>query len=114
MADQGSERGSFWTSLPGILTGAAALITAVGGLGGLAIWQHNKPSPTPGPTPAPIVNPVVKPDYPKGSRQWCDQKVADWSAEMANGTDDAALRTAFREGECGKKYGLRLGKPQAK
>jgi len=65
------------------------LITAIGGLGGLAIWQHNKSSPTPGPSPAPIVNPVVKPDYPKGSRQWCDQKVADWSAEMANGTDDA-------------------------
>ena len=110
MADQGSERGSFWTSLPGILTGAAALITAIGGLGGLAIWQHNKP----GPTPAPIVNPVAKPDYPKGSRQWCDQKVADWSAKMANGTDDAALRQAFHEGECGKNYGLRLGKPEAK
>lgn len=40
MADQGPERGPFWTSLPGILTGAAALITAVSGL---AIWQHNKP-----------------------------------------------------------------------
>jgi hypothetical protein len=55
----------------------------------------------------------VKPDYPKGSRQWCDQKVADWSAEMANGTDDAALRKAFKEAEC-KQYGLRLGKPEAK
>ncbi len=111
MADQGPERSPFWTSLPGILTGAAALITAIGGL---AIWQHNKPSPTPGPTPAPIVEPVVKPEYPQGSRQWCDQKVADWSAKMANGTDDAALRAAFRQGECGKKYGLRLGKVEAK
>jgi hypothetical protein len=110
MADQGPERGPFWTSLPGILTGAAALITAVSGL---AIWQHNKPSSTPGPTPAPIVEPVVKPDYPEGSRQWCDQKVADWSAEMAKGTDDAALRKAFKQGEC-KQYGLRLGKAEAK
>ena len=113
MADQGPERGPFWTSLPGILTGAAALITAVGGLGGLAIWQHNKPSPTAGSTPAPIVEPVVKPDYPEGSRQWCDQKVADWSAEMAKGTDDATLRKAFKAGEC-KQYGLRLGKAEAK
>jgi hypothetical protein len=59
------------------------------------------------------VEPVVKPDYPEGSRQWCDQKVADWSAEMAKGTDDAALRKAFKEGEC-KQYGLRLGKAEAK
>jgi hypothetical protein len=110
MADQGPERGPFWTSLPGILTGAAALITAVSGL---AIWQNNKPSSTPGPTPATIVEPVVKPDYPEGSRQWCDQKVADWSAEMAKGTDDAALRKAFKQGEC-KQYGLRLGKAEAK
>jgi len=113
MADQGPGRGPFWTSLPGILTGAAALITAVGTLGGLAIWQRNKPSSTPGPTPATIVEPVVKPDYPEGSRQWCDQKVADWSAEMAKGTDDAALRKAFKAGEC-KQYGLRLGKAEAK
>jgi hypothetical protein len=110
MADQGPDRGPFWTSLPGILTGAAALITAVSGL---AIWQHNKPSPTPGSTPASIVQPVVKPEYPEGSRQWCDQKLADWSAEMVKGTDDAALRKAFKEGEC-KQYGLRLGKAEAK
>ena len=112
MADQGSERSSFWTSLPGILTGAAALITAVSGL---AVWQHNKPSPspTPGPKPAPIVRSVVKPEYPQGSREWCDQKVAEWSAEMAKGTDDAALRKAFKEGDC-KQYGLRLGKAEAK
>lgn len=107
MSDQGPERSSFWTSLPGILTGAAALITAVSGL---AIWQHNKPTPA----PAPVVSQAVTGDFPKGSRQWCDQKVAEWSAEMAKGTDDAALRTAFREGECGKNYGLRLGKPEAK
>jgi hypothetical protein len=114
MADQGPERGPFWTSLPGILTGAAALITAVSGL---AIWQHNKPSPTPGSTPgstpASIVQPVVKPEYPEGSRQWCDQKLAEWSAEMTQGTDDAALRKAFKEGDC-KQYGLRLGKAEAK
>jgi hypothetical protein len=109
MSDQGAERSSFWTSLPGILTGAAALITAVSGL---AIWQHNKPSPTPAPTPAPVVSQAVTGDFPKGSRQWCDQKVAEWSAEMAKGTDDAALRKAFKEGEC-KQYGLRLGKTEA-
>jgi hypothetical protein len=59
------------------------------------------------------VEPVVKPEYPEGSRQWCDQKVADWSAEMAKGTDDAELRKAFKKGDC-KQYGLRLGKSEAK
>lgn len=49
---------SFWTTLPGILTGSAALITAVGGLiGGLSaagVWRQ-----APEPTPAPVV--VVTP-----------------------------------------------------
>jgi hypothetical protein len=112
MADQDSKSASFWTSLPGILTGIAAVLGAIATLA--ALFLHSKPAPTPAPAPAPIVSPATTPVYPEGSRQWCDQKVADWSAEMANGTDDAALRAAFRQGECGKKYGLRLGKAEAK
>src|ERR1700690_3839112 len=42
MATNGSDRSSFSTSLPGILTGIAALITAISGL---AIWHHHQPKP---------------------------------------------------------------------
>jgi hypothetical protein len=36
---------SFWTSLPGILTGIAAVVAAVGGI--LATYYHITPSPSP-------------------------------------------------------------------
>src|SRR5215469_16263074 len=36
---------SFWTSLPGILTGVAAVVAAVGGI--LAAYNHVTPSPPP-------------------------------------------------------------------
>ena len=42
MADQDA-RASFWTSLPGILTGIAAIIGAV--VSGLAIWHNSQPAP---------------------------------------------------------------------
>jgi len=185
MSDQDSKT-SFWTSLPGILTGVAALVTA---LSGLAVWQHKStPDPNP-PKPTPVVQAVnnVQPtpavqlvsnergvpsqemstlcqfetgpragqtqDYatqaplPVGadchdgqgsgghvigrpgqgaaeqqlvtvsgpqSREWCMQKLSEWSTKNAQGTDDAGLRTSFREGKCGQQYGLRLGKPTAK
>ncbi len=38
-ADQGEKRSGFWTTLPGILTGAAALVTAIGGLT-LGLYQY--------------------------------------------------------------------------
>lgn len=41
--------GSFWTSLGGILTGIAAIITAVGGL--IGVWYQ---LPSSNPTPAPL------------------------------------------------------------
>jgi hypothetical protein len=81
MADQDSKSASFWTSLPGILTGISAVLGAIATLA--ALFLHSKPAPTPAPAPAPIVSPATTPVYPEGSRQWCDQKVADWSAEMA-------------------------------
>jgi len=48
----------FWTTLPGILTGVAAIITAIGAvIGGLAaMGAFDRPSPTPTPT--------VQPDTP--------------------------------------------------
>ena len=48
MADKNDSKQSFWTTLPGILTGAAALITAIGGLlvaagsSGLVQWAGER------------------------------------------------------------------------
>ena len=41
---------SFWTSLPGILTGVAAVIVAVGGI--IAAYDHVAPSPPPSTVPS--------------------------------------------------------------
>ena len=125
MADQDSQRGSFWTSLPGILTGAAALITAVSGL---AIW-HNKPSPQPAPAPVVQQSTQVQPS-PKvqktaepvavpssegntaaapGSQAWCAEKYKAWADEKADtGVDDAALRKPLTNHHC-NQYGFVLG-----
>ncbi len=131
MADQDSQRGSFWTSLPGILTGAAALITAISGL---AIW-HNKPSPQPGPTPVvqqtvqqqgasagspqPTVQPAGQqqpasaastPSAAEGSQPWCAQKYKAWADEKAqDGIDDAVLRKEITRAHC-NQYGFVLGR----
>src|SRR5690349_12693670 len=40
----------FWTSLPGILTGIAAVIVAVGGI--LTAYNHISPSPSPASSPS--------------------------------------------------------------
>jgi hypothetical protein len=48
---------SFWTSLPGILTGVAAVIVAVGGI--LAAYNHVVPSPPP--STAPSSSPATSP-----------------------------------------------------
>jgi hypothetical protein len=45
-----SDKGGWWTTLPGLLTGAAALITAVGGLFALFVGGEEKASPTPAPS----------------------------------------------------------------
>jgi hypothetical protein len=42
---------SFWTSLPGILTGIAAVIVAIGGI--LAVYNHTTPSPPTPTSPSP-------------------------------------------------------------
>jgi hypothetical protein len=130
MAEQDSQRGSFWTSLPGILTGAAALITAISGL---AIW-HNNSSSHPAPQPAPVVQqqttqqqpasaPVAQPTSQLqsassagsitaelGSQPWCAAKYKAWADEKAQtGVDDAGLRKEIVENHCNTKYGFRLG-----
>lgn len=131
MADQDS-RGSFWTSLPGILTGAAALITAVSGL---AIWHSNSAS-QPTPQPAPVVQqqttqpptqqssstpttPSVQPNAvaaaatsaEPGSQPWCAAKYKAWADEKAQtGVDDAGLRKEIISQHCNTKYGFTLGK----
>ena len=129
MGDQQS-RGAFWTSLPGVLTGAAALVTAISGL---AIW-HNKSAPEPKPEPAPIVQPAAQPTTPSvqpasqpqvsstaastaepGSKPWCAAKYKAWADEKAQtGVDNAALRKAIIGNHCNTKYGFALGriKPQ--
>jgi hypothetical protein len=128
MADQDS-RGSFWTSLPGILTGAAALITAISGL---AIW-HNNSGSQPAPQPAPVVQqqpqttpqpqasptPSTQPtaasaaatNAEPGSQPWCAAKYKAWADEKAqNGVDDAALRKELISNHCNTQYGFTLGK----
>jgi len=129
MAEQES-RGAFWTSLPGILTGAAALVTAISGL---AIW-HNKSAPEAKPEPAAIVQPATQQAAPSiqptsqpqasstaastadpGSQPWCAAKYKAWADEKAQtGVDDAALRKAIIGNHCNTKYGFTLGriKPQ--
>jgi hypothetical protein len=119
MADQDSQRGSFWTSLPGILTGAAALITAISGL---AIW-HNRSTPQPAPAPAPVVQPAASqassapapvaattPAVPIGSEAWCSEKYAAWQNEkQQTGVDDAGLRKEITQAHC-NQFGIKLGR----
>jgi len=134
MADQDSQRGSFWTSLPGILTGVAALVTAISGL---AIWHNSSPSQAPQPapvvqqvtqpTPAPAVQQTTQPqpvstpttaataasqpDAPAGSREWCAEKYKAWADEKAQtGVDDAGLRKEIIGQHCNTQYGFVLGK----
>ena len=132
MADQSSQSGSFWTSLPGILTGAAALVTAISGL---AIWHHSTPHDAP--QPAPVVQQSIQPAQPTvqpaiqqqpasiaaaapstalpGSKEWCAEKYKAWADEKAQtGVDDAGLRKAIIGQHCNTKYGFALGriKPQ--
>jgi|SRR5215472_7683812 len=127
MADQDS-RGSFWTSLPGILTGAAALITAISGL---AIW-HNNSGSQPAPQPAPAVQqqttqPQTVPQpqaaaqpsaaaaaasgAEPGSQPWCAAKYKEWADQKAqSGVDNAALRKEIISNHCNTQYGFVLGK----
>ena len=130
MADQDS-RGSFWTSLPGILTGAAALVTAISGL---AIW-HNSSGSQPTPQPAPVVQqqttqqqpvqqstmqqaapatpttvPAAATNAEPGTQPWCAEKYKAWADEKAtNAVDDAALRKELVSHHC-NQYGFFLGK----
>ena len=57
MKEEGSNKDqSFWTTMPGILTGCAAMITAIGGL--LAVlYTAGVLQP---PTPAPSLNPPIR------------------------------------------------------
>ena len=59
------ERRSFWTTLPGILTGLGSLVVAITGLLALIIPHCSSPppppSPTPTPTPAPAPTPTPSP-----------------------------------------------------
>jgi len=126
MADQDSQRGSFWTSLPGILTGAAALIAAVSGG---AIWHSNSAS-EPAPAPAPIVqqtgqqkivpppspasSPTATPALPIGSQEWCSEKYTAWQNEKTQtGVDDAGLRKQITQAHC-NQFGIKLGKVKDK
>ncbi len=57
---------SFWTTLPGLLTGLAAVITAIGGfitaLYAAGLMAHSTPTPSPSLTPtAPVPTPTMPP-----------------------------------------------------
>ncbi|HUI82674.1 MAG TPA: hypothetical protein VL240_00530 [Candidatus Binatia bacterium] len=128
MAEQDSQRSSFLTSLPGILTGTAALITAISGL---AIWYSNssRAQPAPGPAAAPVVErtgqrverpierkdppreaPIAGPAVPVGSERWCAEKYRAWEKEKnGTGVDDAALRKEIVQAHC-NQFGFKVGK----
>lgn len=59
--DNPTERGGFWSSMPGVLTALATLVTAVFG-GYLGYQQLNKDSTTP--SPAPVAAPAPAPAPP--------------------------------------------------
>jgi hypothetical protein len=56
MNDEPKKRGSFWTSLPGIISGIAGVIAAIGTvlaiLAGNGLWPFRAPTPTPPAVPA--------------------------------------------------------------
>jgi hypothetical protein len=54
---------SFWTTLPGILTGVAALITAVGGL--LVAVHYHGPNAKPQDDPTVVGQPKTTPEQPR-------------------------------------------------
>jgi hypothetical protein len=63
---------SFWTSLPGILTGIAAVIVAITGI--VAAYNHVTPSPpvspsSSSPTPSPSPTPSQPPSPPQQQQQ---------------------------------------------
>jgi len=52
---------SFWTSVPGILTGIAAIIVAVGGIITALHVVPTSPEPTPSPSPIPTTSSTSQP-----------------------------------------------------
>ena len=54
MSDNPKREGGFWTSLPGVLAGLAAVVTAGTGLY-LTLQQPSATAPTPNPIPRPAV-----------------------------------------------------------
>ena len=50
-------QGGFWTSIPGVLTGLAALVTSVTGAAIFLSGTSNGPDPVPAPQPAPAPSP---------------------------------------------------------
>ncbi|VVB90283.1 Uncharacterised protein [uncultured archaeon] len=54
------DKKSFWTTMPGILMGIAAVMTAIAGLYATVYLHGGGPSvPTPIPTPTPVTGPII-------------------------------------------------------
>lgn len=60
---------AFWSTLPGVLTGIAAVLAAITGLY-LAFGTGPKPQPTPTPTPTPTVSPAPTSTIPSEDVVW--------------------------------------------
>lgn len=64
---------SFWTTLPGILTGIISLLTAIVGL----MTVLNKSAPAPAQPPAAIIAPVIAMPQPV-KPQGCEKAIGNW------------------------------------
>jgi hypothetical protein len=88
---------SFWTSLPGILTGVAAVIAAVGGI--LAAYNHVAPPPSPPTSPPSPSNPLSSPS-PSSPQVVCGTQLpgvilfGDWRwSGTVNGSPESGVFT---------------------
>ncbi len=122
-------RGGFWATLPGILTGLAAVITAVGGIV-LGLYQHGvlgvrhdaSSVSSPGPPPSPARSPSsAAQDRPAAEGRRAHPPRADAPGAAAKRADDTVQITAadgtvttvyadgFQHRQTGRELVLRSG-----
>jgi len=97
MAESGK---GFWSSFPGILTGIAGVIAAVGGL----IALFNKPPPQPPfPSPPPIVTPGPQPPQPDKMgrlQEGINYDQADLPGERQTASAEACAELCLETPQC--------------
>jgi hypothetical protein len=87
MADEANSKG-WWHTLPGILTGIAAVLTAVTGIAAIVIQTTKNPGTTPASPPEPL--PVAETSGPGGAAN----RVADMPVAVITASDGAVTRVS--------------------